>query len=60
MPDTWELASAFARFLLYFGVLGSTGLVLVCIVFRRETGGLHDPMVQQATSGANVPFGMSA
>ena len=49
MPDTWELASAFARFLLYFGVLGSTGLVLVRIVFRRETGGLHGPMVRQAT-----------
>ena len=50
MPDTWELASALARFLLYFGVLGSTGLVLVRIVFRRETGGLHGPMVRQATT----------
>ena len=50
MPDTWELASVFARFLLYFGVLGSTGLTLVRIVFRRETGGLHGPMVRQATA----------
>ena len=50
MPDTWELASVFARFLLYFGVFGSTGLTLVRIVFRRETGGLHGPMVRQAAA----------
>ena len=48
MPDAWELASALARFLLYLGVLGTTGLVLVRIVFRRETGGLHSLMVRQA------------
>ena len=50
MPDTWELASTFARFLIYFEVFGSTGLALVRIVFRRETGGLHGPMVRQATT----------
>ena len=50
MPDTWELASAFARFLLYLGVLGSLGIVLVRIVFNRETGGLHGSMVRQATT----------
>ena len=49
MPDTWELASAFARFLIYFGVLASSGLVLVRIVFRHETGGLHRPLVGQTT-----------
>ena len=54
MPDTWELASAFARSLLYLGVLGSVGLVLARIVFRRETGGLHDPMVRQATALATL------
>ncbi len=50
MPDVWELASVFARFLLYFGVLGSTGLVLVRIVFRHETGGLHGTMIRQVTT----------
>ena len=54
MPDTWELASTFTRSLLYLGVLGSVGLVLVRIVFRRETGGLHDPMVRQAAALATV------
>ena len=54
MPDTWELASAFARSLLYLGVLGSVGLVLARIVFRRETGDLHDPMVRQATALATL------
>ena len=50
MPDIWELASALTKFLLYLGVLGSTGLVLVRIVFARETGGLHATMVRQATA----------
>lgn len=54
MPDTWELASAFARSLLYLGVLGSVGLVLARIVFRRETGGLHDPVVRQAMTLATL------
>ena len=52
MPDTWELASAFVRFLLYLGVFGSFGMVLVRIVFSRETGGLHGSMVRQATTFA--------
>ncbi len=50
MPDTWELASAFARSLLYLGALGSVGLVLARIVFGRETGGLHGAMVRRATA----------
>ncbi len=49
MPDGWELASAFAQFLLYLGVLGSIGLVLVRVVFVRETGGLREAMTRQAT-----------
>ncbi len=49
MPDSWELASAFARFLLYLGALGSIGLVLARIVFARETGGLQGAMTRQAT-----------
>ena len=50
MPDTWELSSTLVRSLLYFGVLGSTGLVLVRIVFGRETGRLHLTVVRQATA----------
>lgn len=50
MPDIWELASALARFPLYLGLLGSVGLVLVRIVFRHETGGLHGPMARWATA----------
>ncbi|MCE2492739.1 MAG: CopD family protein [Alphaproteobacteria bacterium] len=50
MPDTWELASAFARSLLYLGALGSVGLVLARIVFGRETGGLHGAMVRRVTA----------
>ena len=37
MPDLWQLASVLAKFLLYLGVLGGTGLVLIRIVFGRET-----------------------
>lgn len=54
MPDTWELASALARIPLYLGVLGSIGLVLVRIVFSRETARLHAAMVRQATALAVV------
>ena len=50
MPDTWELASALAKFLLYLGTLGSVGLILVRIVFDRETGGLDAIMARQATA----------
>ena len=50
MPDTWELASTLALSLLYLGVLGSIGQVLVRIVFGRETAGLHATMVRQATA----------
>ena len=49
-PDIWEPVSAVARFLLYLGVLGATGLVLARIVFPRETGGLHGRMVRRATA----------
>ena len=50
MPDSSELASAFAQTLLYLGVLGSIGLVLARIVFGRETAALHATMVRQATA----------
>ncbi len=52
MPDIWELASTLVKFLLFLGVLGSTGLVLVRIVFAREMRGLHATMVRQATAFA--------
>ena len=48
MPDNWQLASAFVRFLLYLGVLTSTGLVLIRIVFRRETEAIRGLMAKQA------------
>ena len=47
MPDIWELASVFARFLLYLGVLGSFGLVLIRIVFDRETGRMRGSVARQ-------------
>ena len=46
-PDAWELASIVARFLLYLGTLGSVGLVLVRMVFRRKTGHLHGLIIRQ-------------
>ena len=49
MPDIWELASALVRFPLYLGTLGSVGLVLVRIVFVRETLGLHSFVVRRVT-----------
>ncbi len=52
MPEIWELASTLVNFLLCLGVLGSTGLVLVRIVFARETHRLHATVVRQATAFA--------
>ena len=52
MPDIWELASTLAKFLLYLGVLGSGGLVLVRITFVRETAALHALVVRRATTFA--------
>ena len=49
MLDFWELASVLVRFLLYLGVLGSTGLVLVRIVFGRATDQLWSPLSRQAS-----------
>ena len=50
MPDTWELASVLGRFLLYLGVLGSTGLVLARTVFHRETGAIHVSIARQSAA----------
>ncbi len=52
MPDIWELAATGAKFLLYLGVLGSTGLVLVRIVFRRETDAMAGLLRRQASGFA--------
>ena len=40
MPDLWELLAILFRFLLYLGVLGSTGSVMVRLAFPRETGSI--------------------
>ncbi|MDE0706147.1 MAG: CopD family protein [Rhodospirillaceae bacterium] len=50
MPDLWELLSILAKFLLYFGVLGSVGLVLARLVFRRETEAAHRRIRGQASA----------
>lgn len=50
MPDLWELLSILAKFLMYFGVLGSIGLVLARLVFRRETGAAHHRIRGQASA----------
>lgn len=47
MPDFRELASIFLKFLLYLGVLGSVGLVLARLVFRRETEPMRSPVSWQ-------------
>ena len=49
MPDAWELATAAVRFLTGLGLLGSVGLVLVRMVFRRETEDLQRYMIARAT-----------
>ena len=50
MPDLWELLSILAKFLLYLGVLGSSGLVLVRLFFRRETDRMRGPIAGQASA----------
>ena len=50
MPDLWDLLSILAKFLLYLGVLGSAGLVLVRLVFRQETGAAHRRICGQASA----------
>ncbi len=50
MPDSWQLAAALARFLLYLGVLGSAGLVFARIVFRRETGPIRGMLERRAAA----------
>ncbi|MDE0060645.1 MAG: CopD family protein [Defluviicoccus sp.] len=50
MPDSWQLAAALARFLLYLGVLGSAGLVFAHIVLRRETGRVYGILRRQAAA----------
>ncbi len=54
MPDTWELASALSKFLLYFGMLGSIGLVLVRIVFVQETASIKAFIVRRAATLATL------
>ena len=49
MPDVWQLASIFTQFLVYLGVLVSSGLALIRIAFADETAGLRRRMVRQAT-----------
>ncbi|MYK57813.1 MAG: copper-binding protein [Rhodospirillaceae bacterium] len=44
------MLSILAKFLLYFGVLGSVGLVLARLVFRRETGAAHRRIRGQASA----------
>ena len=50
MPDSWQLVSALARFLLYLGVLGGAGLAFVRIVFHSETGRMHGLLGRQAAA----------
>jgi len=52
LPDSWQLASALARFLLYLGVLGSAGLVFAQIVFRHETGRMQGLLGRRAAAFA--------
>ena len=56
MPDLWLLASVVAKFLLYLGVLGSTGLVLARAVFDRETGRMQATFRRHASALAILAF----
>ncbi len=50
MPDLLDLLSILVKFLLYFGVLVSIGLVFARLVFRRETERMHGPIARQASA----------
>ena len=50
MPDLWDLLSILAKFLVYLGVLGSAGLVLVRLVFGPETARMPGPIARQASA----------
>ncbi len=56
MPDLWQIASVLAKFLLYFGVLGSVGLVIVRAVFGRETDPMDTPLRRRAAAFAVLAF----
>ena len=56
MPDLWQLAAVVAKFLLYLGVLGSTGLVLARAVFDRETGRMQATFRRHASALAILAF----
>ena len=60
MPDIWELAAVLVRFSLYLGALGSVGLILVRLVFSRETGGMLSSMARQAAGLALLALLASA
>ncbi|CUK04980.1 Putative copper export protein [Shimia thalassica] len=48
MPDIWGQAAILAKFLLYIGALGATGLVIVRIVFAGPTALVAERMRKQA------------
>jgi len=50
VPDLLDLLSILVKFLLYFGVLVSIGLVFARLVFRRETERMHGPIARQASA----------
>ncbi len=52
MPEIWDLVAICTRIALYLGILGSSGLVIVRLVFRHETQSLHAVMVRQTAAFA--------
>jgi len=49
MPDIWEIAAILAKLVLYIGVLGSVGLVIIRAVFGDLVSPLSDRIRLQAT-----------
>lgn len=48
MPDIWEVAAIIAKLMLYIGIVGSTGLVIVRIAFPNLMSELSERMRMQA------------
>lgn len=56
MPDIWEIAAILAKLVLYIGVLGSVGLVIIRAVFGDLVSPLSDRIRLQATLLAGGAF----
>lgn len=56
MPDIWGIAAILAKLMLYIGVAGSVGLVLIRVAFADLVSSLSDRMRAQAVLLASLAF----